>query len=406
MKRLFAILRVALRALRRNVLRTLLTMLGIIIGVAAVIGMVSIGTGARVQVEQQIAALGQNVVMVMAGNMSRGGMFSGMGGAPTLTLDDAFALRNEIDGVAYMSPEVRGSSQLVAGNLNWNTSVLGVSHEYLDLRAWALDDGAFFPEQDITSAARTIVLGQTTAKKLFEDANPVGATVRVMGVPFTVIGLLSAKGSNMMGQDQDDVALVPYTTAMRRLFGQNFLRSINLGATDASALPRISTDISEVLRQRHRLGAGKDDDFMVRTQQEITEFATSTAKTMTGLLGAIAGVSLLVGGIGIMNIMLVSVTERTREIGIRLAVGARKRDILRQFLTEAIMLSVVGGLIGICLGVGASTMMAAQFDWPVLTPTYAIVGAFLFSAAVGVFFGYYPARKAAQLDPIEALRFE
>ena len=406
MKRFIAILRVALRALRRNVMRTLLTMLGIIIGVAAVIGMVSIGTGARVQVEQQIAALGQNVIMILAGNMSRGGMFSGMGGAPTLTLEDALALRTEVEGVAYMSPEVRGNVQIVAGNLNWNASAMGVSQEYLDLRAWPLADGEFFTESDVTTSARKVVLGQTTAKKLFEDANPVGTTVRIKGIPFVVAGLLSAKGSNMMGQDQDDIALVPYSTAMRRLFGQNFLRSINLGASDSASIKNVTTQIGELLRQRHRILPGRDDDFMIRTQEEITEFATSTAKTMTSLLGAIAGVSLLVGGIGIMNIMLVSVTERTREIGIRLAVGARRRDILRQFLTEAVVLSLVGGLIGIGLGVGVSLALAAQFNWPTLTPTYAIVGSFIFSAVVGVFFGYYPARKAAQLDPIEALRFE
>ncbi len=406
MKRLLAILRVALRALRRNVLRTFLTMLGIIIGVAAVIGMVSIGTGARVQVEQQIAALGQNVIMVMAGNMSRGGMFSGMGGAPTLTVEDAFALRNEIEGVATMSPEVRGSVQIVAGSLNWNTSVMGVSQEYLELRAWPLAEGDFFTEQDIKSTARNAVLGQTTARKLFEDSSPIGATIRIKGIPFTVTGVLSAKGSNMMGQDQDDVVFVPYSTAMRRLFGQNFLRSINLGATSADEISNVSTQIAELLRQRHRIQPGRDDDFMVRTQQEITEFATSTARTMTGLLGAIAGVSLLVGGIGIMNIMLVSVTERTREIGIRLAVGARRRDILRQFLTEAVVLSIAGGLIGILTGVGVSMALAAQFNWPTLTPPYAVAGAFLFSAMVGVFFGYYPARKAAQLDPIDALRYE
>ncbi|MDD3178985.1 MAG: ABC transporter permease [Opitutaceae bacterium] len=406
MKRLLAILRVALRALRRNLMRTFLTMLGIIIGVAAVIGMVSIGTGARVQVEQQIAALGQNVIIIMAGNMSRGGRFSGMGGAPTLTLEDARAMRHEIEGVAYMSPEVRGNEQIIAGNLNWNTSIMGVSHEYLDLRAWPLAEGDFFTEQDIKATARIAVLGQTTAKKLFEDSNPIGAAIRIKGVPFTVVGLLVAKGSNMMGQDQDDIVLVPYSTAMRRLFGQNFLRSVILGAADAGQISEVTTQISELLRQRHRIQPGRDDDFMVRTQQEITEFATSTARVMTGLLGAIAGVSLLVGGIGIMNIMLVSVTERTREIGIRLAVGARRRDILRQFLTEAVLLSVVGGLIGIAAGMGVSAVLAAQFNWPTLTPAHAVVGAFLFSAAVGVFFGYYPARQAARLDPIEALRYE
>jgi len=406
MKRFIAILRVALRALRRNVMRTLLTMLGIIIGVAAVIGMVSIGTGARVQVEQQIAALGQNVVMIMAGNMSRGGMFSGMGGAPTLTLDDAIALRKEIDGVAYMSPEVRGNVQLVAGNLNWNASVMGVSQEYLELRAWPLAEGEFFTEEDITGAARKLVLGQTTAKKLFEDASPIGALVRIKGIPFTVVGLLSAKGSNMMGQDQDDVALVPHTTAMHRLFGQNFLRSINISAADATSIENVSTQISELLRQRHRILPGRDDDFMVRSQAEITEFATSTAKTMTGLLGAIAGVSLLVGGIGIMNIMLVSVTERTREIGIRLAIGATAREVLLQFLVEAVTLSCVGGLLGILLALGLCLGLARLIQVPFNFNVQINVIAFLFSAAVGILFGYAPARRAARLNPIDALRHE
>ena len=406
MKALLALFRVALRALRRNILRTLLTMLGIIIGVAAVIAMVSIGTGARVQVEQQIAGLGQNVIMVMAGGVSRGGVFTGMSGASTLTLEDATALRTEIEGVAYMSPEIRGSAQVVAGNLNWNTTVMGVSQEYLDLRAWPLAEGEFFAESDVRNTSRVAVLGQTTAKKLFEDSNPIGATIRIKNVPFTVVGLLAPKGTNMMGQDQDDTVLVPHLTAMRRLFGQNFLRSVNLGASSPEVMAEVTTQIADLLRQRHRIQAGREDDFMVRTQQEITEFATSTSRVMTALLGAIAGVSLLVGGIGIMNIMLVSVTERTREIGIRLAVGARKRDIQRQFLLEAVLLSVVGGLVGIGLGTGVSTLLAAKLNWPTLTPFYAVGGAFLFSAVIGVFFGFYPAKKASQLDPIEALRYE
>jgi putative ABC transport system permease protein len=406
MKKLLSLFRVATRALRRNVLRTLLTMLGIIIGVAAVIAMVSIGTGARVQVEKQIAGLGQNVIIVMAGGMMRGGVFTGMGGAPTLTLEDAAALRTEVEGVAYVSPEARGGAQLTAGNLNWNTSILGESEEYLEIRAWPLAEGDFFTAEDVRAGARVAVLGQTTAKKLFEDANPVGELLRIKDVPFTVVGLLSAKGSNMMGQDQDDTVIVPYTTAMRRLFGQTYLRSITLSANSLSEIESVSTQVTELLRQRHRIQAGREDDFMIRTQQEITEFATSTSKIMTGLLGAIAGVSLLVGGIGIMNIMLVSVTERTREIGIRLAVGARKRDIQRQFLLEAVLLSLVGGVIGIAGGIAASGLVAKQLNWPTLTPSYAIGGAFLFSAAIGIFFGYYPARKAAQLDPIEALRYE
>jgi putative ABC transport system permease protein len=405
-KKLISLFRVATRALRRNVLRTLLTMLGIIIGVAAVIAMVSIGTGARVQVEKSVASLGQNVIMVMAGGMMRGGVFMGMGAAPTLTLEDVAALRNEVENVAFASPEARGSAQITAGNLNWNTQIMGEGEEYLEIRVWPLADGDFFTADDVRSGARVAVLGKTTAKKLFEDANPVGETIRIKDVPFTVVGLLSAKGSNMMGQDQDDAVIVPYTTAMRRLFGQTNLRSITLSASSPTEIENVSTQITELLRQRHRIQPGRDDDFMIRTQQEITEFATSTSKIMTGLLGAIAGVSLLVGGIGIMNIMLVSVTERTREIGIRLAVGARKRDIQRQFLLEAVLLSLVGGLIGILGGIGVSTIVAKQLNWPTLTPGYAIGGAFLFSAAIGIFFGFYPARKAAQLDPIEALRYE
>lgn len=406
MKQILSLFRVAIRALRRNVLRTLLTMLGIIIGVAAVIAMVSIGTGARVQVEKSVASLGQNVIMVMAGGNSRGGVFSGMGGAPTLTVDDAEAIRSDVEGVGFVSPESRGSAQLTSGNLNWNVQISGESEEYLDIRAWPLAEGDFFSAEDVKSGARVAVLGKTTVKKLFEDASPIGETIRIKNVPFTVVGVLSAKGSNMMGQDQDDTVIVPYTTAMRRLFGQTNLRSINVSAATASDIENVSQQITELLRQRHRIQPGRDDDFMIRTQQEITEFATSTSRIMTGLLGAIAGVSLLVGGIGIMNIMLVSVTERTREIGIRLAVGGRKRDIQRQFLLEAVLLSLVGGLIGIAGGIGASKIVAAQLNWPVLTPTSAIVGAFAFSAAIGIFFGFYPARKAAQLDPIEALRYE
>jgi len=406
MKTIISLIKVSVMALRRNVMRTLLTMLGIIIGVGAVIAMVSIGTGARIQMEQQIAGLGQNVVMIMAGSASRNGIFSGMGGMPTLTIDDVSAMRREIDGIAYISPEARLSAQLTAGNLNWNTTIMGESEEYLDLRLWPMADGDFLSAEEVKAGARVAVLGQTTAKKLFEDANPVGQTVRIRNIPFTIVGLLSAKGTNMMGQDQDDTVIIPYTTAMQRLLGQTNLRSINLSASSGDHIKTLTDQITDLLRQRHRIQEGKDDDFMIRTQQEITEFATSTTKVMTGLLGAIAGVSLLVGGIGIMNIMLVSVTERTREIGIRLAVGGRRRDIQRQFLLEAVMLCILGGAIGILVGVGASQLVASQLNWPTSTPTAAVAGAFLFSAVIGVFFGFYPAQKAARLDPIEALRYE
>jgi putative ABC transport system permease protein len=399
-------LRVALHALGRNVLRTFLTALGIIIGVAAVTAMVSIGTGAKAQMEDQVASLGQNVIMVLAGSTHRGGVFTGMGGAATLTVEDAQALRREVDGVLYVSPEVRGAAQLTAGESNWNAMILGESDDYLNLRNWPLESGEFFGAPEVQTAARVAILGQTTARKLFAEADPIGETVRIRGIPFMVTGLLGAKGTNMMGQDQDDIVIIPYTTAMRRLFGQTTLRLINVSAASPGVSAAVARQITDLLRQRHRIQPGADDDFMIRTQEEINAFATSTTRIMTALLGAIAGVSLLVGGIGIMNIMLVSVTERTREIGIRLAVGARRRDILSQFLAEALMLSVAGGLIGIGVGMAAAAILAREFNWPTLTPISAVVGAFLFSAAVGVFFGFYPARRAARLDPIAALHYE
>lgn len=406
MKRLTSMLRVACRALGRNGLRSFLTALGIIIGVAAVTAMVSVGTGAKAQMEDQVASLGQNVVMVMAGSVSRGGVFSGMGGAGTLTVADAQALRTEVEGAVYVSPEVRGGAQLTAGDANWNAMIVGEGEDYLSLRNWPLAAGEFFGEHEIRSAARVAVLGKTTANKLFENTSPVGEMIRIRGIPFVVVGLLSAKGSNMMGQDQDDIVIIPYTTAMRRVFGLTTLRLINVSAAAPEIISDVARQATDLLRQRHRIQPGQDDDFMVRTQEEINEFATSTTRIMTALLGAIAGVSLLVGGIGIMNIMLVSVTERTREIGIRLAVGARRRDILNQFLSEALLLSIAGGLGGIAVGVGAAAMLARQFHWPTLTPASAMIGAFLFSGAVGVFFGFYPARRAAHLDPITALHYE
>jgi putative ABC transport system permease protein len=406
MKRLASMLRVAVRALSRNVLSTFLTMLGIIIGVAAVTAMVSIGTGASVQMERQVAELGQNVIIVLSGSLSRGGVFSGMGGAATLTPEDAVAVSRELDGVLYVSPEVRSAAQLTAGDANWNAIVMGESESYPNLRRWPLAEGEFFTALDVRNAARVVVLGRTTSRKLFENANPVGQTIRIKGVPFTVVGLLASKGSNMMGQDQDDVALMPFTTAMRRVFGQTNLRLINVSAAAPDRIRDVAAQITALLHQRHRIQPEQDDDFMLRTQEEINAFATSTTTIMTALLGTIAAVSLLVGGIGIMNIMLVSVTERTREIGIRLAVGARQRDIMEQFLAEALLLSLAGGVIGIGAGVGAAALVAHELHWPTLTPPYAVIGAFLFSAAVGVFFGYYPARKAARLDPIAALHFE
>jgi putative ABC transport system permease protein len=404
--RILAILRIAGRALRRNKLRTILTMLGIIIGVGAVIAMVSIGHGAKSMVEAQIASLGQNVVLVFSGSTTRGGFNTGWGSAGTLTIEDATAIAREIPGVSSTSPEIRLVRQVAAGNQNWFTQILGESETYLDLRQWPLVEGAMFSDQDVRSANKVAVIGRTTARQLYGDLSPVGQIIRILNVPFIIVGELSPKGLSVMGSDQDDVLIIPYTSAMKRVAGQSTLRSINVQAESASALLNVQQQIIDLLRQRHRITGGREDDFTVRTQQEITEMATASSKVMTVLLGAIAMVSLLVGGIGIMNIMLVSVTERTREIGIRMAVGAKGRDILLQFLIEAITLSLVGGLIGIGLGVGASKLIALRFNWPALTPVEWVLASFLICAFVGVLFGFYPAQKASTLDPIDALRYE
>ena len=404
--RLGATFKIAVRALRRNLLRTVLTMLGIVIGVGAVIAMVSIGNGAKAQVESQIASLGQNVILIFSGSTSRGGMHTGWGSAGTLSIEDAEALRREIPTVLNVSAEVRTFSQVAAGSQNWLTQILGESADYLEIRQWPLKSGAMFSEADVRSAAKIAIIGMTTAQQLFGDNDPVGQIVRIKNSPFIVAGLLAPKGLSIMGSDQDDVLIVPYTSAMKRLTGNTSLRSIAVQASSPLTLMETQQQITELFRQRHRIMPGRDDDFTVRTQQEIAEAATATSKIMTVLLGAIASVSLLVGGIGIMNIMLVSVTERTREIGIRMAVGAQGRDILLQFLTEAITLSLIGGVLGILLGVGTSRLLATKMNWPTLTSPSSILIAFFFSAAVGIFFGFYPARKASQLDPIDALRYE
>jgi len=401
-----ATFRIALRALRRNTLRTLLTMLGIIIGVGAVIAMVSIGNGAKAQVEAQIASMGQNVILVLSGNVSRGGFSMGFGSAGSLTREDFDAIRKELNNITGVSPEVRTFAQIAAGNQNLNTQVLGVSDDYITIRAWPLAIGVNFTDVDVRSARKVALIGQTTARTIFGDTDPVGQIIRIKSAPFVIVGALSPKGMSMMGSDQDDVILVPYTSAMVRLTSATTFRSFNIQASANELLEDVQTQLTSLLRQRHRIGPGKDDDFLVRTQQEISEMATATSKIMTVLLGAIAGVSLLVGGIGIMNIMLVSVTERTREIGVRLAVGARSSDILLQFLIEAVTLSLLGGIIGILVGVGGARAVSANFGWPTLVSVQSIVVAFAFSAFIGVFFGFYPARKAARLDPIEALRYE
>jgi putative ABC transport system permease protein len=404
--RYLVILKVAFRALRRNKMRTALTMLGIIIGVGAVIAMVGIGNGAKAQVEARIAALGQNVIMVFSGSITRGGVHSGFGGAGTLTVEDAAAIARDIPGVAAVSPEVRTGGQVMAGNNNWSTSLMGESVDYLTIRQWDLADGVMFTEADVRAAAKVCVLGKTTADKLFPEDDPVGKIIRIKNVPMKVLGVLRRKGVSMFGSDQDDTIIMPYTTAMKRFAGVTTLRSINVQAATAGQMTEVQNAITDLLHQRHRIQPGADDDFMLRNQQELSEAMSATTEVMTALLAAIASVSLLVGGIGIMNIMLVSVTERTREIGIRMAVGARGRDILLQFLIEAVVLSSTGGVLGILLGVGGARLITMIKEWPTLVSPQSIIVAFAFSAAVGVFFGFYPARKASRLDPIDALRYE
>ena len=397
---------VAYRALRRNKMRSVLTALGIIIGVAAVIAMVGIGNGAKAQVEAQIASLGQNVILIFSGSTTSSGIRTGWGGAGTLKIEDAEAIRREVSAVVGVSEEVVSTTQVAAGNQNWFTRIFGESADYFDIRQWPLADGAPFTAQDVRSANKVCVIGRTTATQIYGNENPIGQILRIKNVPFTITGVLTPKGLSPQGVDQDDIVVMPYTSAMKRVIGGTTLRNINVQIADGRQIEAAQQQIISLLRQRHNIRPGRDDDFTVRTQQEIAEAATATSRVMTVLLGAIAGVSLVVGGIGIMNIMLVSVTERTREIGVRMAVGARGNDILTQFLIEAVSLSSVGGVIGIIFGIATSKILSAYEHWPTLISISSIAIAFLFSAAVGVFFGFYPARKAAALDPIEALRYE
>jgi len=395
--------RLAARALRRNKMRSLLTMLGIIIGVGAVIAMVGIGNGARSQVEGQIASLGQNMITVFPGSFSPGGARGGWGSASPLTAEEALAVAREIPGVVAVSPEVRDRQQIMGNGLNWNTQVLGESPDYLSIRAWELSDGAMFGETDIAGATKVAVIGKTIADQLFAGTDPIGQTLRIRNLPFKIIGVLKPKGFNFFGSDQDDTVILPYTSAMRRVMGRTYLSAILIQAQSPEQMASIQQSVGDLLQQRRK---GRDPDFTVRNQLELAEAATATSKTMTALLGSIAGVSLIVGGIGIMNIMLVSVTERTREIGIRMAVGAHGRDILLQFLIEAVTLSSLGGLLGIGIGFGVAEAVSRFAGWPTNVSASAVIASFVFSAAVGVFFGLYPAKKAAALDPIDALRYE
>jgi putative ABC transport system permease protein len=398
--------RIAFKALGRNKMRTALTMLGMIIGVGAVITLVAMGNGATAVIEDQIKGAGTNMITVNAGNFTAGGARGGMGSATSLTVDDAEAIRDEVPGVQYLSAGVQNRYQVVAGNANWFTRIQGTDVDLPIIRSWPTRIGSFFSTQDVSSASKVAVLGSTVVTQLFgEGADPTGQIIRIRNQPFRVIGVLSSKGQGM-GEDNDDQILVPYTTIQKKLMGIQNIQNVTVSAASPDETTKVADAIAVLLRSRHQIIPGQDDDFMVRTQEEISELRTQALGTMTTLLAGIAGVSLVVGGIGIMNIMLVSVTERTREIGLRMAIGAKGRDVLLQFLVEAVALSLLGGGVGIALGFGIAEGMARWMSWPAKVAPDAVAMAFGFAAATGVFFGFYPAQKAARLDPIDALRFE
>ena len=401
----------ALRALRANVLRSVLTTLGIIIGVAAVIIMIAVGAGAEARMAQLISSLGSNLIMVLPGSGTAGRVRLGVGTQPSITKDDAAAIQREIPSVQVAAPSIRGSGQVVSGNLNWSTVIYGVTPEYLEARNWEMAGGRVFTAEEVKGAAKVALLGKTVLDNLFPGQDPLGQMLRINRVPFKVIGVLRDKGETLMGRDQDDTVFIPLSTARKRVLGGRELGGKTVGAIFVKArepgLVSLTVDqVKKLLRQRHRLRSGQDDDFFIRNLSEILEARVKSSRAMSLLLAAVASVSLLVGGIGIMNIMLVSVTERTREIGLRMAVGAQSRDILGQFLIESVTLSLIGGLIGVVLGLGGSVAMATLGEWPTVIEIESVALAFGFSAAVGVFFGFYPAHKAARLDPIEALRYE
>jgi len=397
---------IALRALRRNKLRSGLTALGIIIGVAAVVAMVAVGNGAQASITKQVSALGENLLTVFAGSKRSGGVSSGLGSASAITLADTEAIAREVADVVAVSPEVSSTAQAIANGRNWSTSVVGESPEYLQIRDWKLAGGSMFTEREVRSAAKVAVIGSKTALELFGPLNPVGQSVRVKNIPFVIIGVLESKGAGMGGQNQDDRLIIPYTTAMKRITGDRYLRSVNIQIRSSERMEIAQQQISSLLRQRHRLTAGQTDDFNIFNQKDIADTVSSVTGIVKLLLGAISSLSLVVGGIGIMNIMLVSVTERTREIGIRIAVGAQPSAIQLQFLIEAITLSLLGGLIGVILGVGVSHAIGMVSSFQAIVTVDSVFLAFGVSFAIGVFFGFYPARKAAALDPIDALRYE
>ena len=400
---------VAYRSLNKNKVRSLLTMLGIIIGVASVIAMLAIGQGSRDSIEKQISSLGTNVIMIFPGASMRGGVASAAGEAQSLNLDDILAIREQCPSVKSISPVGRSGGQIIAGNNNWNSSIYGIYDEYLDIRNIEIESGERFTDADERRSAKVCIIGQTVADNLFDEyTDPVGQKIRIRNVPFTIVGVQKVKGGSSMGADQDDIIYAPYSTVQKRLRGstQTNVQQIHISAQSEHLIDKAEKEIDELLRERKNLSKYEDPPYNIRTQSEITEMFTSTSDTMIVLLASIASISLIVGGIGIMNIMLVSVTERTREIGLRMAVGARGRDILRQFLLEAILLSLIGGLLGVGMGIASSKLFVSVLNWPTTVTSYSIILAFAFSSVIGIFFGWYPARKAASLIPMDALRYE
>lgn len=400
------VFKIAGRALIRNTMRSILTMLGIIIGVGSVIAMVSVGQGAKAQVEAQIASIGSNMLMVFPGSTTAAGVRAGSGAATTLTEEDVKAIQKELGSVRLAAPTLRTTAQVVSSNQNWSTSVSGSFPSYFEVRDWPIEAGTGFTQADLNGATKVAVIGKTVAHNLFGSQDPVGQGIRIRNVPFKVVGVLAAKGQSAMGQDQDDTVVIPLSTLQKRIMGVSYVGMILVSANSPEETAVAQEEIRLLLRQRHHIGAGQDEDFSVRNMADIAAAAEASSRIMTLLLGSIASVSLIVGGIGIMNIMLVSVTERTREIGIRMAVGAKGRDILLQFLVEAVVLSLTGGILGIGLGTASSMMISSFVQWPTIISPRSIVMAFLFSIMIGVFFGLYPARRAASLDPIDALRYE